>query len=146
MYRSFLCALAVATAVGCSNGSSGFDSAGLQCGAPTGKYTLVYPAPNATGIPDNLPGIIFGSTNGLSASYQALVLPAGSSTPIAFEFIAPAPVPLPSPNAIPSFANPIYQESASGGTILPPATQVAVYLNDGNSNCTSTYSGSFTTQ
>jgi hypothetical protein len=130
---------------GCG-GSNDYNSANLPCGAPQGKYALVYPANGATGIPDNIAGIIFGSTNGLTASYQAYLLPAGSSSFLQFEPVAPAPSTLPTPNTLPSFANPIYQESASGGAILPAATQITVYLNDGYSNCNPTPSGSFTTQ
>jgi hypothetical protein len=131
---------------GCGGSNNNYNSANLPCGAPQGKYALVYPANGATGIPDNIAGVIFGSTNGLSGSYQAYLLPAGSSTFFQFDLVAPAPSPLPTPDTLPSFANPIYQESASAGQILPAATQITVYLNDSNSNCNATASGSFTTQ
>lgn len=143
----FAFAAGAALLTGCSGNGNNPNSAGLPCGAPTGQFALVYPASGSTGIPDNLPGIVFGSTNGLGASYQAVLLPAGASQPIDFEFIAPAPSPLPSPNALPTFKNPVYQESAlPPGTLLPALTQIGVYLNDGNSNCTPILAGSFTTQ
>jgi len=149
---TFRCALLAATVGGATlalagcGGSNNYNSANLPCGAPQGKYALVYPANGSTGIPDNIAGIVFGSTNGLTASYQAYLLPAGSSTFFQFEPVAPAPSPLPTPDTLPTFANPIFQESASGGQILPAATQITVYLNDGFSNCNPTASGSFTTQ
>jgi hypothetical protein len=71
----------------------------------------------------------------LTSSYQAVVVPAGSSQGTQLAPVASAPSPLPSPYATPSFANPIYQESASDGYILPANTQIGVYLNDLNSNC-----------
>ncbi len=143
----FALAAGAASIAGCSGNVNNPNSAGLPCGAPKGSFALVYPASGSTAIPDNLPGIVFGSTNGLSGSYQAVLLPAGASEPIDFEFVAPAPSPLPSPNALPTFKNPIYQESAlPPGTLLPTATQIGVYLNDGNSNCTPILAGSFTTQ
>ena len=116
-----------------------------SCGAPSGQVALSYPAPGSTGIPDNIQGVVFAASSGLSGTYQALVVPAGSSQGIAFERIAAAPSPIPSPNATP-IANAIYQESASGGVILPAATTVAVYLNDSASTCTPSLQGSFTTQ
>ena len=119
----------------CSGNPNNYNSANLTCGAPTGQVALVYPAPGATGIPDNFQGVIFGSTSGLSSSYQAVVVPAGSSQGTQLAPVAIAPSPLPSPYATPSFANPNYQESASGGYVLPAATQISVYLNDLNSNC-----------
>jgi hypothetical protein len=136
-----------ALAAGCSGyGNSGPNSAGLPCGAPKGSYALVYPAPGATAIPDALVGVVFGSTNGLSSSYQAILQPSGSLTYYNFQTVTAEPSPLPTPNTIPSFANPIYQISTNPGLTLPAATQVSVYFNDGNSNCSPTYVGSFTTQ
>jgi hypothetical protein len=137
-----LAALAAAMA-GCSGGGS--NASPGNCGAPTGQVALSYPAPGATGIPDNIPGIVFASTNGLSSSYGAVVAQAGSSSSFTFLAVAPAPSPLPSPNVMP-FPNAVYQESASGGTILAAGTSYGVYLNDFNSNCTPTLLGTFTTQ
>ena len=122
-----------------------------NCGAPSGKVVLVYPAPGSTGISDNFPGVIFGSSNGLGGNYQALIVAAGSQqgSYISLNLVGQAPTPLPTPNLVPSFPNPIYQESSSAGTgALPLAanTQYAVYLNDSGSNCNPSYQGSFTSQ
>jgi hypothetical protein len=141
MKRSYSLLLPLAFASGvtalaaCSGNPNNYNSANLACGAPTGQVALAYPAPGATGIPDNFAGIVFASTNGLTSSYQAVVVPAGSSQGTQLAPIASAPSPLPSPYATPSFTNPVYQESASDGYILPAATQISVYLNDLNSNC-----------
>lgn len=116
------------------------------CGSAFTSFAVVYPAPGATGIPDNLPGIVFATSGGLAATSQALLVPAGSSVFLPFAYVAAAPNPLPSPNAPPSFANPVYQESASAGTILPAATLVSVYFNEANSNCTPGLLSTFTTQ
>jgi hypothetical protein len=145
-FRSLgLAAVAASLALtGC--GGSNVTSSSGNCGAPNGKVALVYPANNSSGIPDNLAGVIFGSTNGLASSYEGFLLPAGSASFLTFETVVPAPLPLPSPHTIPPFPNPVYQESASGGAILPAQTQIGVYLNDGNSNCSPSLLGSFTTQ
>ena len=137
----------VALAACSSNNNTPTVNPNLPCGGVSGPVALVYPAPGSTGIPDNFQGVVFGSQTTLTANYQAFVVPAGSSTGTYLNFVAPAPNPLPSPNATPSFANPIYQESSSGGLILPAATQIGVYLNDANSNCVpSALLGTFTTQ
>lgn len=117
------------------------------CGAPQGTVVVAYPPPNATAVPDNFPGIIFASsTQPLGSAYQALVLPNGSSSAIQLLTVAMFTPPLPNPNQTPSFPNPIYQESASGGFILPAATLINVYLNDLNSNCAPRLLSTFTSQ
>ena len=131
----------------CGGNPNTYNSAGLTCGAPQGTVALAYPAPGATGIPDNFQGVVFASTNGLTSSYEAVVVPAGSSQGTVLAPVATAPSPLPSPYATPTFANPIYQESASDGYLLPAATQISVYLNDANSNCSAQkLLGTFTSQ
>ncbi len=140
--------VAAAVAVGFSacNSSNTVYNPGGPCGAPSGQVALAYPAPNATGIPDNFPGVIFASTNGLGGLYQAIVVPAGSSVGVYLNVVQPAPSPLPTPNVHP-FPNAVYEESAvPPGYVLPAATQMSVYLNDGNSNCTPSFQGSFTSK
>jgi hypothetical protein len=145
---TFTLIASVAGLTACSgNNDNNFNSAGLPCGAPSGQVALAYPAPGSTGIPDNFQGVIFASTSGLTSGYQAVIVPAGSSSGVSLEPVAPAPTPLPSPFAIPNFNNPIYQESASNGYVLPAATQIGVYLNDLGSNCSPTkLLGTFTSQ
>ena len=134
-----------ALALAACGGGGGSSSTPSPC-VTTGSVSLVYPAPNSTGIPDNFAGVIFGTASGLASSSQALLLPAGSSTYESLESIATAPSPLPSPNAIPTYASPVYQESASGGYVLPATTQIGVYYNNYGSNCTPVLIGSFTSQ
>jgi len=116
------------------------------CGAPKGQVVVAYPAPGATAIPDNVAGVIFASTDGLSGGYQAWLLPYGSSEFLEFAPVATVTPPLPAPNMIPTFPNPVYQESASAGVVLPADTEVGVYLNDSNSYCSPRLLSTFTTQ
>ena len=139
-----LAVVGVAALVACN--SSNVLTSVPVCGASLGKVALVYPAPNSTGIPDNFAGVIFGSSTTLPSSYQALLLSAASPQFVPLGFVTAAPSPLPSPYQTPSFANPVYQESAAGGLTLQPAKPVAVYLNDQNSNCSPALLGSFTSQ
>jgi hypothetical protein len=145
----FTLVASAAVLASCSGNNNNYNSAGLTCGARSGQVVLAYPAPGSTGIPDNFQGVIFASTGtGLTSGYQAYIVPAGSSTGELLNYVAAAPSPLPSPNAVPPFANPNYQESSNTGLgALPAATQISVYLNDGNSNCSpNDFLGSFTTQ
>jgi len=142
-------ALAALLGAGVLAGCNSSSSTPGGCGAPTGKVALVYPAPGSTGIPDNFTGVIFGSTNGLGGNYQALLqastLPAGSF--IGLGTVVTASLPLPTPNQVPSFSNPIYQISSfAGQNPLTAATTYQVYLNDSGSDCNPTYQGSFTSQ
>lgn len=139
------CALAAGAAIlaGCNTSSN--PSPGY-CGTPSGPLALAYPAPDSTGIPDNFIGIVFATQPALPSSYQALILPSGASGFVPFQLVGPAPVPLPSPFATPSFRNPVYQTSASNGFILPAHSLISVYLNDANSNCMASYVASFTSR
>ncbi len=141
--RSAFFAMAVTVALGGCNSSS---SPQPICGAPSGTVVVAYPAPNSTGIPDNITGIIFASTKGLYTSYNAIVVPNGSSIGTPFAPVAAFNPPLPSPNAVPSFPNPIYQSSSAAGYVLPAATVISVYLNDLNSNCGPRLMSTFTSQ
>jgi hypothetical protein len=130
----------------CSSNNTVGGTTGGPCGAPSGQVALAYPAPNSTAVPDNFPGVIFASTHGLGGLYQAIIVPSGSSVGTYFNTVAAAPSPLPKPNVVP-FPNAVYEESSvPAGYVLPSATQIAVYLNDGNSNCTPSYQGSFTSK
>ncbi len=140
--RAFLALFAMALICAC-NGNS---SPAPICGAPSGTVVVAYPAPGATAVPDNFPGVIFASTNGLSSSYQAWILPNGSSAYVPLLPVAMFTPPLPQPNQTPSFSNPIYQMSAANGYILPAATAIGVYLNDLGSNCSPRLMSSFTSQ
>ncbi len=123
----------------------GGGSALSTCGAPNGQVALVYPAPGSTGIPDNFPGVVFGSSHGLPASYTAILQQSGTTLMVPQFRLQPAPVPLPTPDLIPSFPNPVYQISAPIKT-LAGGTEYQVFLYDGNKTCTPSYVGAFTAQ
>jgi hypothetical protein len=119
---------------------------------PTGVTTvLVYPAPGATGVPDNFGQVILGSSGaGLPSTYQAFVFDTtGGVNGFYFNGVTQAATPLPTPAATPAFLNPVYQSSSS--TDLYPWPQghtLNVYLNDqSNQSCTpQTSLGSFSVQ
>jgi hypothetical protein len=128
------------TGTGCNGGGNGYSNPG-QCNPPNGiTTTLVYPAPNSTGIPDNFGVVVFGSTAALPASYSAYVV--NDTTLNAVYFNTPLgtpPVPLPAPKAVPGFPNPVYQSSGNPGTSFVSGSAITVYLNDTGSNCSPTF-------
>jgi hypothetical protein len=136
-----------AASLAACNGNNSSTPGG--CGAPSGKVALVYPAPNATGIPDNFPGVIFGASVGLGGNYQALLQP--TTLPLG-NFIGLGTVvtwsqPLPTPYQTPSFSNPLYQISSfAGQNPLSSGTTYEIFLNDSGSNCNPTFQGQFTAQ
>lgn len=123
---------------------------GPTCSPPAGvQSALVYPAPGATAIPDAFGQVIIGSTAALPSSWDVVLTTARSPASLGgvhggtFQSATP---PFPTPNATPSFSNPVYQSSSfSGGNF--PGEVVQVFLNDTSSNCTPAGPlGSFTTQ
>jgi hypothetical protein len=119
-----------------------------QCRPPSGTTTtLVYPAPSSTGIPDNFGLVVLGSTSALPSGYGASVVNITTSNGILFNQVGVPPNPIPTPNAIPSFANPVYQASGNPGVTFVAGSTIAVYLNNLNSGCNPTLQlGSFTVQ
>jgi hypothetical protein len=150
--RVFLVFAAAALGAVACNSSNNSPPAPPACAPPNGTTTvLVYPAPGSTGIPDNFGQVILGSTAaGLSNTYQAFVFDSSSGVNgYYFATVTPAPSPLPSPAATPTFLNPVYQSSSSTNPNLwPQGHTLSVYLNDqANSSCTpQTSLGSFTVQ
>lgn len=128
---------------GCNSTSS--STPAVPCTVPSGPIALVYPATGSTGIPDNFPGVVFATQSGLPFYYQAVLQAAQGGTPFPLAGMANAPSPLPSPNQLPTFTNPIYQLSSFSG-LLSPATNYTVYFNNGYSNCTAVAVGSFTSR
>jgi hypothetical protein len=119
-----------------------------QCRPPKGVQTvLVYPAPNATGIPDNFGLVVLGSTAALPAGYQAAVINVTTQNGVYYNVVGVAPSPIPTPNATPPFANPVYQASGNPGVTWVAGSTIAVYLNNTRSGCNPTYQlGSFVVQ
>ena len=146
-YASWLAvgAAALALAACNNNNPSPVPTPGPTCQPPAGTQTaLVYPAPNATAVPDTFGQVIIGASPALPASWDVVV-----STVLATTLggtVQPAPSPLPTPNATPSFANPVYQSSSFSGATFPGEV-VRVYLNNTSTNCTPMGPiGQFTTQ
>ncbi|HTV73371.1 MAG TPA: hypothetical protein VME66_06700 [Candidatus Acidoferrales bacterium] len=151
--RTSLLALGFSVAVSLSVAACGPQSSPTpgNCNPPNGVQTvLVYPAPGATGIPDNFGEVIFASTGtGLSASDQAFLVDNSTSgeQEYAFATVTAWSSPLPSPAATPPFANAVYQSSASTVAEFPEGHNFTVVLNNANSNCfAGTSYGSFTLQ
>lgn len=140
--------LGVATAVALAGCNSNSTSNPSPCTPPAGTQTvLVYPAPNSTGIPDNVGLVVLGSTSALPASYQAYVVNTTTQNAVTFNLVGTPPSPIPAPNAVPSFANPVYQASGNPGAVFVPGSTINVYLNNVNSGCVpSTSIGSFRVQ
>jgi hypothetical protein len=138
---------AAALLLAACNTGGGITNPG-PCGPPAGTSTvLVYPAPGATAVPDNFGVIVLGSTTTLPGSYQAYVVNTTTNNGVLFNTLGTAPNPLPTPNATPSFANPIYQSSGNPGVTFVAGSTINVYLNNTNSSCNpQTSLGSFTVQ
>ncbi len=139
--------LALASAVilsACNGNANSFTG---QCNPPNGISTaLVYPAPNSTGIPDNFGLIVLGSTSALPGNYQAYVVNDTTGNAAYFNFVGVPPSPLPAPNMLPSFANPVYQASGSPLVTWVAGSTLTVYLNE-QANCAPTLNlGSFRVQ
>lgn len=148
--RLYLCLAAGAAALAlaaCNNGNAtpAVPTPGPTCQPPAGTQTaLVYPAPDATAVPDNFGRIIIGASPALPSSWDVVVSTVLAVTP--GQTFQPAPSPLPTPNATPSFANPVYQSSSFGGLSFRGEV-VKVYLNNTGTNCTPLGPiGQFTTQ
>jgi hypothetical protein len=131
----------------CNTGGGSVTNPG-PCGPPVGSsVVLVYPAPGATAVPDNFGLVVLGSTTTLPTSYQAYVYNTTTNNGFLFNAVSIPPNPLPTPNATPSFANPIYQASGNPGTTFVAGSTINVYLNNANSTCVPQNSlGSFTVQ
>jgi hypothetical protein len=122
-------------------GCGGSTSTGSTnpCGPPSGTSTvLVYPAATSTGIPDNVGLIVLGSTVALPASYSVLVVNNSTQNSAFFNPVGAPPNPIPNPNMVPVFANPVYQSSGNPGLTFVAGSSVSVYLNNSNSTCVPT--------
>lgn len=130
---------------GCNTGSSSTQG---QCNPPNGISTvLVYPAPNSTGIPDNLGVVVLGSSGVLPASYSAYLVNNTTGNALFYNSLGTPPTPLPTPDAVPPFPNPSYAASGNPGVTFVAGSTLSVYLNDANSNCVPTLLlGSFRVQ
>lgn len=148
---SWLAVAAAAGTITACNGNNTSPNPG-SCGSPSGvsQTVIVYPAPGATAVPDNFGQIVVGSTSSIPSGWGVTVVDAFGNVVNGNAF-STAPSPLPSPNASPTFSNPVYQTSTmqSGyqSVINTAGTTLSVFLNNLNSGCTPSVSlGTFTTQ
>jgi hypothetical protein len=132
---------------GCG-GSTSTGGGPTSCTVPSGTQTvLVYPAVGSTGIPDNVPLVVLGSTTALPNGYSAYLVNNTTQIAFAYENVSTAPIPLPVPNTTPSFANPAYQSSINPGDTFSAGSSISVYVDNVSGGCIVPQSiGSFTVQ
>ena len=141
-------AIVATGATACSSSTNGGTPAPPPaCLAEVGATgALVFPAQNASNVPDNLAQVIIATTTTLPAGWDIeLFTTGGFLVAVSAGNLGPAPNPLPTPNTIPPFPNPIYQSGTGFGT-LPAATTLQVGINNSGSGCVPTIVGVFTTQ
>src|SRR6202042_1900409 len=116
---------------GCNGNNGNFVR--RQCNPPNGvQSVLVYPAPNSTGVPDNFSVVVLGSTATLPSGFQAFIVNESTQNSGTFNFVGPAPSPLPTPNLLPTFANPVFQSSGNPGVSFVAGSTISVFLNNAN--------------
>ncbi len=137
--------LAVGAAACSSSTSGGTPAPSSSCLAEVGATSaLVYPANGSTNVPDTLGQVIIATTTTLPAGWDIELTSGGFLVAVSAGNLSPAPNPLPTPNTVPPFPNPIYQTGAFG--TFPPATSLQVSVNNTGSSCVPTVVGVFTTQ
>lgn len=119
----------------------------IPCTLPSGTLVaLAYPEPGATAVPTSPGQVVIALSTPLPNTWQVVLqFPYG---PPAWEgLLNPiAPASIPTPYAVPTFANPTYETSGLTSA-LPPNTTVNVLLNNQASACNQfPQIGSFTTQ
>lgn len=152
-FASLAVIAAAASLTACNSGGSvnPTPTVGPTCAPPGGiQSVLVYPAPSATGVSDTNGQIVIGSTAALPTGTSTdnwdiaivdSVYPNGTTMPGALTITTP---PFPTPNATPSFANPVYQTQAFGAPFAAGQT-VKVYINNLATNCAPLLLGQFST-
>lgn len=124
---------------------------GTTCNPPA-NTVLVYPSNGATSVPDATSAVYIAvpsALNGASNYDVALTGPPSYGTVLENGFTPVSYGSIPTPNTVPSYANPQYYESTLSYS-LTAATVFSVYWNQTNSACRTGTSasllGSFTTQ
>jgi hypothetical protein len=152
VFSSFVAAAIAISLAACNTSNPNpTPTVGPTCAPPNGTQTvLVYPAPSATGVTDSNGQIVIGSTaalpTGTSTDNWDIVIvdnvfPGGTTMPGALTTTTP---PFPTPNATPSFANPVYQTQAFGSPFAAGQT-VKVFINNLATNCSPLLLGQFST-
>lgn len=153
LFSSFLVAAVAVSLAACNsnNNVNPTPTVGPTCAPPGGiQSVLVYPAPSATGVSDANGQIVIGSTAALPTGTATdnwdivivdSVFPSGTTMPGALTTTVP---PFPTPNATPSFPNPVYQTQAFG-TAFAAGQTVKVYVNNLATSCAPLLLGQFST-
>jgi hypothetical protein len=141
--------------VACNGGGSGTNPPAPPCKVPV-KYQVLYPIPGATGVPDAPQQIVFalgGALNTTSnAAWNVILGPDTNGNNALNNGISLGALQtitaqqIPSPSAVPTIANPVFQSSVVGLT-FNSKTNVFIFLNNLASGCSPVYTGaSFVTQ
>lgn len=152
---SLVLAAAAVLLCGCyNNGYYGYaqPTAGPNCVVPS-NTVLVYPENSATGVPDDASAIYVAEPKTLASpnnqfDFEVAGPPSyGSQLTKGFRSVTYSQIP--TPNTVPTYANPVYYESPLNAP-LAAASTFDVYWNDTSTNCTTGVNanliGSFTTQ
>lgn len=165
-FNAALCAIAV-TLSGCAGGGSGSSCPSMPPPTPTCIFPngitpqMIYPEPNATGVPDNLQMFVLADINVgtyTSGSYTLefstqKTIPSTANNTTWGDFSSFQQIPqsqVPSPSATATILNAIYIAATPGPynvSALPSHTTLYVYLSGSSvSNCNANGPiGSFTT-
>jgi hypothetical protein len=149
---SFLGALilGVAFLAACNSGTTTYAPPSytvIPCTLPSGTLAaLAYPEPSATAVPTSPGQVVIAVSTALPNTWQVVLqFPSGY---LAWQSLLNtiAPSAIPTPYAVPTFANPTY-ESSGLTSALPANTTINVLLNNQGSICNQfPQIGSFTTQ
>lgn len=138
------CAAASSVVLGCNSGNVGQFELEPQCvPPPTVQTALVYPAPNATGVPANFSAVILESSSTLPPFYGAYVVDTNANVARPYNTVQAVSSPLPTPNAASTLPGVVDQASSNPGITWAPGHTMTVFLNA--PNCTPTqFLGTFT--
>jgi hypothetical protein len=149
-----LAAAAVLLSACYNNGYYGYTqpTPGPNCTVPKNSV-LVYPSNSATGVPDNAAAVYVAEPKTLPSPLNQFDLDVvgppsyGSQLTKGFKQVSYSQIP--TPNTVPSYANPVYYESQLNAPLSASST-FDLYWNNTNNNCTTGVNanllGSFTTQ
>ena len=119
----------------------------IPCVVPSGTLVaLAYPEPGATAVPTSPGQVVVAVSSPLPNTWQVVLQYPGGYLGWEGLLNTIAPASIPTPYAVPTFANPTYASSGLTSA-LPPNTTVNVLLNNQASVCNQfPQIGSFTTQ
>jgi len=149
----FFGALAAAVSLAaCNNGNNNNSlppGSGTNCGSPPYQLEILYPKPNARGLPPNVGGVVVAFNRSLPSGnlYDLWVNQSNGTTQYTTNnnggpvfgpgsgFTSINAAQIPSPHANPTYANPSYY-ATSFSKIIGPTQAVNLYWNDAGLACT----------